>query len=95
MNYDKLNEIIVSMRRELHKIPEIGAELPETKAYVIKKLQELGLKPKECRKDSGIICDIGDTNSKNIVAIRADMDALPICEETGFDYASKNGNMHA
>lgn len=51
MNYEKLNEIIVSMRRELHKIPEIGTELPETKAYVIKKLQELGLKPKECRKD--------------------------------------------
>lgn len=95
MNYEKLNEIIVSMRRELHKIPEIGTELPETKAYVIKKLQELGLKPKECRKDSGIICDIGDTNSKNIVAIRADMDALPICEETEFNYASKNGNMHA
>lgn len=95
MNYEKLNEIIVSMRRELHKIPEIGTELPETKAYVIKKLQELRLKPKECRKDSGIICDIGDTNSKNIVAIRADMDALPICEETEFDYASKNGNMHA
>ena len=41
MNYEKLNEIIVSMRRELHKIPEIGTELPETKAYVIKKLQLL------------------------------------------------------
>lgn len=95
MDYKKLNDIIVSMRRELHKIPEVGTDLPQTKSYVIKKLEEIGLKPKECRKDSGLICDIGDTSSKNIVAIRADMDALPILEETGFDYASTNGNMHA
>lgn len=95
MDYKKLNDIIVSMRRELHKIPEVGTDLPQTKSYVIKKLQELGLKPKECTKDSGLICDIGDAGSENIVAIRADMDALPICEETGFDYASTNGNMHA
>lgn len=95
MDYKKLNDIIVSMRRELHKIPEVGTDLPQTKSYVMKKLEELGLKPKECSKDSGLICDIGDTNSKNIVAIRADMDALPICEETGLDYASTNGNMHA
>lgn len=95
MDYEELNKIIVSMRRELHKIPEVGTELPQTKSYVMNKLQELGLTPKECRKDSGLICDIGDANSKNIVAIRADMDALPICEETGLDYASTNGNMHA
>ncbi len=95
MDYKKLNDIIVSMRRELHKIPEVGTNLPQTKSYVINKLKELGLSYKESPLDSGLVCDIGNDDSKNIAAIRADMDALPILEETEFDYASKNGNMHA
>lgn len=95
MDYKKLNDIIVSMRRELHKIPEVGTDLPQTKSYVINKLKELGLSYKESSLDSGLVCDIGNDDSKNIAAIRADMDALPILEETEFDYASKNGNMHA
>lgn len=95
MDYQKLNDIIISMRRDLHKIPEVGTELPQTKNYVINKLKELGLSYRESSIDSGLICDIGNNDNKNIVAIRADMDALPIEEETGFDYASKNGNMHA
>lgn len=90
-----LNESIVKMRRELHKIPEVGTDLPQTKNYVIGKLKELGLTPKECSKDSGLICDIQGSSLGKIVAIRADMDALPISEETGVDYAAKNGNMHA
>ena len=93
MNYQKLNDIIVGMRRELHQIPEVGTELPQTKNYVINKLKELGLNYKESSIDSGLVCDIG--SGDNIAAIRADMDALPIQEETGFEYASKNGNMHA
>ena len=93
MDYKKLNDIIVSMRRDLHQIPEVGTELPNTKNYVINKLKELGLSYKESSIDSGLVCDIG--TGDNIVAIRADMDALPIQEETGFEYASKNGNMHA
>ena len=95
MDYKKLNEIIVSMRRDLHKIPEVGTDLPHTKNYVINKLKELGIDYKESSIDSGLVCDIGDLNSNNIAAIRADMDALPIEEETDFEYASKNGNMHA
>lgn len=93
MDYKKLNDIIVSMRRDLHQIPEVGTELPQTKNYVINKLKELGLNYKESSLDSGLVCDIG--SGDNIAAIRADMDALPIQEETGFEYASKNGNMHA
>ena len=95
MDNKKLNDMIVSMRRELHQIPEIGTDLPQTKKYVIDKLKLLGLEVKECSLDSGIVCDIGNVNSGNIVAIRADMDGLPIVEETGVEYASKNGNMHA
>lgn len=95
MDNTKLNEMIVKMRRDLHQIPEIGTQLPQTKNYVVNKLKELGLTVKESSRDSAVICDIGETNSSNIVAIRADMDALPILEETQTDYASKNGNMHA
>ena len=95
MGYQELNDLIVSMRRDLHQIPEVGTDLPQTKSYVMNKLKELGLSPVECSLDSGIVCDIGDSSSGNIVGIRADMDALPIVEETGCDYASKNGNMHA
>ena len=95
MDYKKLNDIIVSMRRDLHQIPEVGTELPNTKNYVINKLKELGLSYKESSIDSGLICDIGEGSFDNVVAIRADMDALPIAEETGCEYASKNGNMHA
>ena len=95
MDNKKLNDIIIGMRRELHQIPEIGTDLPQTKKYVLDKLKSLGLEAKECSLDSGIVCDIGDTSSGNIVAIRADMDGLPIVEETGVEYASKNGNMHA
>ena len=95
MDFNKLNEIIVAMRRDLHKIPEVGTELPLTKGYVINKLKELGLSYRESELDSGIVCDIGDSSDGNIVALRADMDALPIKEETDFEYASKNGNMHA
>lgn len=95
MDTKKFNEAIISMRRYLHQIPEIGTDLPNTKNYVITKLKELGLSYQESPIDSAIICDIGDSNSSNIAAIRADMDALPIQEETGVEYASKNGNMHA
>lgn len=93
MDYNKLNDIIVSMRRDLHQIPEVGTELPQTKNYVTNKLKELGLSYKESSLDSGLVCDIG--SGDNIVAIRADMDALPIQEETNCEYSSKNGNMHA
>ncbi|WP_157154254.1 M20 metallopeptidase family protein [Brachyspira murdochii] len=96
MDNNKLNEYIIKIRRDLHKIPEVGTYLPQTKSYVLSRLKELGISPIEASKDSAIICDIeGTTKSSNIAAIRADMDALPIKEETGFDYASTNGNMHA
>ena len=58
MDYKKLNDIIVSMRRDLHQIPEVGTELPNTKNYVINKLKELGLSYKESSIDSGLVCDI-------------------------------------
>lgn len=92
---DLQNEI-VAMRRELHQIPEPGFHLPETSAYVENVLKQLGIPYEKSTKDSGIIAVLKGGKAGKVIALRADMDALPITEETGVDYASKHeGRMHA
>lgn len=81
----------VSNRRVLHQNPETGLELPQTKAFVKKKLEEYGLDVKECGE--GLSATIGKEGK--VILLRADMDALPIKEESGLDFASKNDNAHA
>lgn len=91
-----LQDEIVSMRRDLHQIPEIGLNLPETVAYVTAKLDQYGIPYKMNKTDSGIIATIQGGKPGKTVALRADMDGLPITEQTGVDYASKHeGCMHA
>lgn len=89
-----IREEIVRWRRDLHRIPETGLILPQTAAYVKACLNEMGLSYREYSDHSGLVVDIGRPGGK-VVAVRADMDALPIREETGLDYASQNENMHA
>lgn len=82
----------VAHRRALHAIPEIGLDLPRTVAYVRAALESLGARPRDC--GPGLVCDFG--TSGPLVAIRADMDALPVTEETGLAWASTiPGAMHA
>lgn len=82
----------ISHRRALHAIPEIGLELPRTLAYVESALRQAGYEPKAC--GYGLIADT--QGSGPLIAIRADMDALPMPEETGLSFASSiAGNMHA
>ena len=92
----ELQEELVRMRRELHQIPELGGELPKTRAYVEEKLKELGIPFVENKTDSGLIATIkGEKEGKTIV-LRADMDALPIQEANEVDYISRHeGCMHA
>lgn len=90
----KISDKIVQWRRDLHRIPEIGMKLPKTEAYVKKVLDELNVKYKVYPGHSGMTLDFGNGNGKTVV-VRADMDALPIVEETGLSYASTNENMHA
>lgn len=90
----KISDKIVQWRRDLHRFPEIGMELPQTEAYVKKVLDELGIEYKTYPGHSGMTIDFGNGNGKTIV-IRADMDGLPMPEETGLPYASLNENMHA
>lgn len=85
-------ERAIEHRRALHRIPEVGLELPKTVSYIKNTLSALGIAFRDC--GGGIVADMG--SSGPLVAIRADMDALAIEEETGLDYESRHpGAMHA
>lgn len=89
-------EYILGMRRDLHKIPELGFDLPKTRAYVLAKLDEYGIPYTLSQKDSSIVATLKGGKPGKTIALRADMDALPIQEETGVDYSSTHaGQMHA
>lgn len=85
---------IIADRRKLHAIPETGTRLPKTAAYVCKRLDEMRVPYKAADGYSGIVALIGRPG-KGTIGIRADMDALPIKEESGEPFSSDNGNMHA
>ena len=87
---------VVANRRHLHSHPELSFHEVETSAFVAGKLDELGLKY-ERMADNGLVALIkGDKPSDNVVALRADMDALPIMEANDVPYKSQNvGTMHA
>ena len=76
----------------LHENAEVSFELDKTVSHVVKKLKEYGYDPKIIGNNN-VVATIGQ-GGKTIL-MRADMDALPIIEDTGLPYASKNGNMHA
>lgn len=91
-----IQQELVEIRRDLHKIPEFGSELPKTKAYVINKLNQWGIPYVENKGDSGVIATIKGAKEGKTVAFRADMDALLIQEANPVDYVSTHeGKMHA
>jgi amidohydrolase len=87
----------VAIRRHIHSNPELSYQEFNTAEFVSSRLKEFGLKPQQGIAGTGIVALIeGKNPSKKIVALRADMDALPIQETTQTDYKSKNpGVMHA
>lgn len=107
-----LREQFVKDRRYLHQIPEIGTDLPETSAYIKKRLDEMGIPWKNCggplpekmtedymaagfprmEKETGVIASIG--SGEPCILLRADMDALPIKEDTPLEFKSANGYGH-
>lgn len=89
-----INNELIKWRRDLHKIPEIGMILPRTCEYVRNRLDEMNIEYITYKNHSGICAVLGNKDGKTI-AIRADMDALEIKEETNLDFKSENGNMHA
>lgn len=86
-------EQLVGWRRHLHQIPELDLSLPQTVAYVTEQLSEMGITYEVIANGAGISALIG-TGGKCFM-LRSDMDALPVQEETGLPFASKNGHMHA
>lgn len=88
-----LEKIIVNHRRFLHQNPEIGFNISKTSEYVKKCLEEMGYKVKKCGKN-GLVALIGNKENK-VFLLRADMDALPVEEETDLEFKSTNGKMHA
>ena len=92
-NFDE----VLAVRRHLHANPELSFKEVETSKFVFNKLQEYGVEFERNIADTGLIAYIkGKNPEKKIVALRADMDALPILEANEVSYKSKNeGVMHA
>ncbi|ADE85525.1 M20 aminoacylase family protein [Rhodobacter capsulatus] len=84
-------------RQWLHRHPELEFQLPKTAAYVAERLREIGVDEiHEGIATSGIVALIKGRQDGPVIGLRADMDALPIDEITGVDYASEHdGKMHA
>lgn len=91
----KIEGQIISWRRHLHKIPELGLELPKTSKYVQEELSKMGIEYHTLINGNAIVAIIKGAEEGKTIALRADMDALPIREETGLPFASDNGCMHA
>lgn len=87
-----LSPWIVRQRRWLHANPGTGFDIAPTREYVRNTLQEMGYEPKDCGK-CGLSATVG--HGGKCFLLRADMDGLPIREESGEAFASGNGNMHA
>ena len=88
---------MLSIRRHLHKNPEISFEEFQTSKFIASKLQENNISFVDGIATNGIVATIkGNRKSDKVVALRADIDALPITEKNDIDYKSKiDGKMHA
>jgi amidohydrolase len=86
---------MVRLRRTIHQNPELGFDVYETAGLVAQTLADLGIEAQTGVGKTGVVAHLGRGDGPAI-GIRADMDALPILEQTGVEYASKiPGKMHA
>jgi amidohydrolase len=87
---------VVALRRDLHRRPELGLDLPATQARVLEALDGLPLTVTRGERLSSIVADLDGGRPGPTVLLRGDMDALPMPEDTGLDFASEvDGAMHA
>ncbi len=86
---------IIATRRYLHARPETGFQERETASYIANRLRGAGLEVREGVGGTGIVARLRGGKSGRTLAIRADIDGLPIDELTGLEFASTNGRMHA
>ena len=90
---NELKDELIKDRRYLHQNAEVGFDLKKTVAYIRTVLKSIDCEVFECGQ-SGIYTIIGNRNNSSCTLLRADTDALPITEESGEEFASKE-NMHA
>lgn len=85
---------VIAIRRHVHMHPELSGEERETTAYLCDVLDKHNISHTVLPDNCGVVASVG--NGDHAVGVRAELDALPITEETGLEYASKNvGVMHA
>lgn len=90
-----LSDDLVRMRRTLHRIPETGLDLPRTQEAVLAELDGLPLEISTGAGLSSVTAVLRGGRPGPAVLLRGDMDALPVAERTGLDFAADNGRMHA
>ncbi|WP_020376649.1 M20 metallopeptidase family protein [Sulfobacillus thermosulfidooxidans] len=91
----KWEQDVITYRRDLHQIPELGFQETKTSQYLLDTLQHLGLDPVQIA-DTGVMADIEGNRPGKTIAIRADIDGLPLEEDTGLPFRSRHqGVMHA
>lgn len=94
---DRLTPRLIEIRRHLHSHPELSGQEYQTAAYVAGVLSSCGLKAQELVGKTGVVAEWpGNGQRQDILALRTDMDALPILEQADLEFASqKPGVMHA
>lgn len=93
---NKISKNIIEWRRHIHTYPELGMELPKTAEFVAEKLSTWGIDVQTEIGISGVVGKIKGSESGPTIALRADMDALPMQETSNVPYRSKHQNiMHA
>jgi len=94
----EIKEYLTKTRRHIHQHPELGFKEFETTSLVKRELESMGVEVVPLKTETGALGILrGEKKGPDVVtALRADMDALPIVEQTGLPYASRNeGVMHA
>ena len=92
----EIRDELVANRRHIHAHPELSFHEKETAAFVADRLRDMGIDFQTDIAGHGLVAHVGDRSKGGLIALRADMDALPIRELNEVSYASKNeGVMHA
>lgn len=85
---------LIENRRSLHQMPETGLSLPNTKKFVMEKLKALGLEVKELGESGLSVLIEGEKGDGKCILVRADMDALPMKEESGLSFSATGDKAH-
>ena len=86
---------LIDLRRRLHRTPELALHLPQTRQLLLDALAPLGLQVHTSESCSSLAVVIPGAGPGPTVLLRADMDGLPVVEDSGEEFASTNGSMHA